>query len=160
MSKRNGKLAIFAAGLIVGAFLVGSWLAGDSVATIIEAMSSHPSPASTASPETPPKDVIEVADQPAGDSVLVASVNVPNPGVWVAVREMNDGTLGNILGAKRARDPVTNISVPLLRPTLHNRTYAIVLYRDDGDGIFSYQTDSVYVDFATGDPIIAPFTAK
>jgi hypothetical protein len=101
---------------------------------------------------------VSVTDQEAGMSVRVESVTVPPPGVWVAIREVEGTTLGNILGAARARGPASQVAVPLLRETQPLHTYAVQLFRDDGDNEFSQALDSVYVDFDTGLPVIAPFS--
>jgi len=63
-----------------------------------------------------------------------------------------------VLGAARVNGPRSFVSVSLLRATEPNSSYAIELYRDDCNGEFDLATDSVYVDFATGAPVIAYFT--
>lgn len=99
---------------------------------------------------------ISVKDQQAGMSVFVDAVTVPPPGVWVAVQETDTtGQLGNVLGAGRTHGPVSDFSIPLLRTTEAGREYAIVLYRDDGDSSFDSVNDSVYVDFDSGDRVVA-----
>ncbi len=101
---------------------------------------------------------ISVSNQPAGSSVLVDSVTVPPPGVWVTVQETHNGVLGNVLGATRVHGPLSNVVVSLLRNTEPNRTYAVVLYRGSGDnGLFDLKTDSVYVDFDTSKRVVVPF---
>jgi hypothetical protein len=113
-----------------------------------------PVSASSTNPLPPNSGDVAVADQPAGNTVLVDSVTVPPPGVWVAVEEVNeDGTLGNVLGATLVGHPATNVSVALLRSTLPNQTYAVVLYRNDGDGQFNITNESLYVDFTTGQQV-------
>lgn len=113
---------------------------------------------SAASPATPTTGIVAVHDQAAGSSVLVDSVEVPTPGVWVAVAELKSGELGNILGAARVTAPASQVLVNLLRPTVPQMTYAVVLYRDNGDGSFDPKSDSVYVDFETGERVVALFT--
>lgn len=100
---------------------------------------------------------ISVNDQTAGDAVVVESVTVPSPGVWVAVREIVDNDLGNVLGAIRVTGPLSNITIPLLRATEPGRTYAIQLYRDDTGGSFDATKNSAYIDFDTGDRAVAYF---
>lgn len=111
-----------------------------------------PTAASTTTSSLPPDSGdVAVADQAAGQSVAIESVTVRPPGVWVAVEEVNeDGSLGNVLGAALVGHPASGISVPLLRPTLAGQEYAVVLYRDDGNGQFDLANDSLYVDFDTG----------
>ncbi len=90
--------------------------------------------------------------------MLVDSVTVPPPGVWVTVQETHGDSLGNVLGATRVHGPLSNVVVSLLRNTEPNRTYAVVLYRSDGDGgLFNLKTDSVYVDFDSGKRVVVPF---
>lgn len=101
---------------------------------------------------------VSVATQAAGNSVVVESVTVPAPGVWVAVREIIDNDLGNVLGAIHINGPLSNITVPLLRPTEPGRTYAVQLYRDDAGGTFSASVNSAYIDFDTGVKAVAYFT--
>jgi hypothetical protein len=114
--------------------------------------------ATTTNATTTASGALSVADQPAGSSVTVESVTVPPPGVWVAVREVVSGALGNVLGAARVGGPRSSVIVPLLRATEPGRTYAVELYRDNGDDVFNLDTDSVYVDFTTGQPVIARFS--
>ncbi len=153
---RDFSLTSFVAGLILGAILLTAWfyegpeMPSNAPATI----------ASTTPLVSTPSGVVSVQDQPAGATVAVASVTVPPPGVWVAVREVVDSNLGNVLGAARVGGPRTNVTVPLLRPTVPGETYAIELYRDGGTNTFDLSADSVYVDFDTGQPVIAYFNTR
>ncbi len=104
-------------------------------------------------------DVLAVRDQPAGARVLVDSVSIPTPGVWVVIVEMRGDDLGNILGAARALGPVADLSVDLQRATVSGDSYAVVLYREDGDGEFNYQKDSVYIDWNSEKRVVALFNA-
>ncbi len=117
--------------------------------------------ATTSTSTTRPQDsgAVAVVAQPAGSTVTLESLTVPPPGVWVAVRETQGNDLGNVLGALRVTGPRSGVSIPLLRATLPGLQYAIELYRDDGNETFDLATESVYVDFATGLPVIATFTA-
>ena len=98
-----------------------------------------------------------MSDQAAGSAVIVDSVTVPPPGVWVAVRETGGDTLGNVLGAMRVGGPRMNVSVPLLRATEPGHTYAVQLYRDDNNGLFDPTLNSVYVDFTTDARVVVYF---
>ena len=145
-----------AAGVILGAILTAAWFLGGiapppSDSSLQADAASPPVATSSAS------GAISVTDQPAGSVVTVDSLTVPPPGVWVAVREVSAGDLGNVLGAARVGGPHTNVTVSLLRDTLPGRTYAVELYRDDGNGAFDLSTDSVYVDFDTGERVVAYF---
>ncbi len=116
--------------------------------------------AETFSPAMAQSGAVEVIDQPAGKSVVVQSVTVPPPGVWIAVRETQGTTLGNVLGAARVHGPRSRVIVDLLRATQPNRTYVVELYRPGAAGSGFSVHDSVYVDFDTGQPVIVPFHTR
>lgn len=145
----------FVGGLLLGVAIGAAWVLSPwkTAQAPIEA-----APSAATSGEA--AGAVSVHDQSAGNEVAVESVTVPPPGVWVAVREVNGSTLGNVLGAVLERGPRANVVVPLLRATEPGRRYAIELYRDDGNGSFDLGTDSVYVDFTTGERVIAYFTTR
>ena len=145
----------FVAGLILGTVLTSAWFLGKSASAPFPP--STPLATSTA-PALSQSNAVSVSNQAAGTAVSIESVTVPPPGVWIAVREMNGNDLGNVLGAVRAGGPRSTISVPLLRATEPGRTYAVELYRPDGTDTFNLAALSVYVDFDTGEPVIAYFT--
>ena len=142
----------FIAGIIVGVLLASAWFFGRDFT---------PSPALPSSESTVHNSQsggsVSVANQPAGDAVIIESVTVPPPGVWVAVREIVDDELGNVLGAVRVSGPKSRVSVPLLRATGPGRSYAVQLYRDDANGVFDVARNSIYVDFDTGARVVAYF---
>lgn len=146
----------FVAGLMLGVLLAGAWFLGDGVSAYIPGQTASRLATSTEN-LLRASGAISVADQPAGESVAIESVTVPPPGVWVAVREVIAGDLGNVLGAARVSGPRSGFSVPLLRPTESGRSYAVQLYRDDSGGAFSPATNSVYVDFDTGARVVTYF---
>lgn len=145
----------FVAGVICGILLAGAWMFRNSI-TLELAPFAAPA-ATTTAPVSASSGAVSVQNQPAGDSVLVNSVTVPPPGVWVAVREMNSADLSNVLGAARVAGPRSGVSVPLLRATKPGRPYAVLLYRDDNGGAFDPAVNSVYVDFGTGERVVAYF---
>lgn len=149
--------ASFVAGIIVGVLISGAWIAAGNgdFTSLRYAFNLSTSTPSRAEADTR-GSVVSVADQAAGDSVFVSSVNAAVP-VWVAVRELNGRDLGNVLGAVKVGAPRTNVSIPLLRGTVSGRTYAIELYRDDGEGDFDPARFSVYVDYDSGLRIVAYF---
>lgn len=144
----------FVAGVIFGAIVAGAWFFNDT----LTALSGTPAFPLTASTTTPESGAVSIANQPSGQEVTVESVTVPPPGVWVAVREVSGNELGNVLGAARVNGPRTAVTIPLLRATEPGLSYAVELYRDDGDSAFDLATDSVYIDFTTSAPVIARFT--
>lgn len=146
----------FVAGVMLGAVLVGAWSFGGDV-SLLPFTSSSLFATSTAS-SFQESGAVSVADQAPGENVIVESVTVPPPGVWVAVREVNGADLGNVLGAARVVGPHGNITVSLLRPTEPKRSYAVELYRDDNNGAFDPSANSVYVDFDTGARVVSYFT--
>ena len=104
-----------------------------------------------------PSAALSVFNQDAGMTAIIESVTVPPPGVWVTIHELRETELGNVLGAARVRMPSSAITVELLRGTESGKLYAAALYRDDGDDLFDRVADSVYVDFDTGERVIATF---
>jgi hypothetical protein len=151
---KHFSLHSFVVGVMLGALLVGAWFLGSNFAFMpgsSEGVSSDTNNLASTS------EAISVTDQKAGSEVVIESVTVPPPGVWVAVREINGTDLGNVLGAVRVGGPRTNISAPLLRVTEPNRSYAVELYRDDNNGVFDPAINSVYVDFDTGARVVVYF---
>jgi len=151
----NFSTSSFIAGVMFGALLAGAWFLGGD-ATRLSEQSSFRATADDRS-LSQKSGVVSVVDQSAGDTVIVASVTVPAPGVWVAVREMSGNDLGNVLGAVRVGGPRDAVTVSLLRATEPNRAYAVQLYRDDNNGLFDPSMNSVYVDFTTGARVVAYF---
>ena len=146
----------FVAGVMLGVLLAGVWFVGNNAGFMSLPVSSPN--ATTTEPVTQESNALSVANQPPGNAVIVESVTVPPPGVWVAVREVTDGNLGNVLGAARVNGPRSSISISLLRATEPNRSYAAELYRDDNNGSFDPSLNSVYVDFDTGVRAVAYFS--
>ena len=82
-----------------------------------------------------------VTDQAAGGAVTVGQV-VSGDSVWMAVREEQNGGLGNILGVARvAAGTRAAVVVELLRPTVAGKKYFVVFHRDAGDAAFNYRED-------------------
>ncbi len=148
------SMTSFVSGFMLGALFVGAWFLGNDFSLL----PLSPSSLTSTQQSLPESGLVSVTAQSAGSEVIVESVTVPSPGAWVAVREVLGLDLGNVLGAVRVTDPRRTVSIPLLRATEPNLSYAIELYRDDGDGVFDLSTDSVYVDFTTGAPVIVRFT--
>lgn len=137
---------------MLGILLTGAWFFSDTFTP-----ASSPSSSVGTATEKQEGGSVSVVSQSAGDTVVVESVTVPPPGVWVAVREVADDELGNVLGAIRVKGPRSNVSIPLLRATEPGRTYAIQLYRDDAGGVFDVTANSIYVDFDTGTRVVTHF---
>lgn len=103
------------------------------------------------------KDSVSVSGQPAGMNVSVKKVLLSRDG-WVAVREYVEGELGNNLGAFLLPAGVSdNVTVNLLRGTKSGNKYAVVLYHDNEDHIFSPRVDTL----VGGDnPVLMNFVAQ
>lgn len=153
--KTHFSMGSFVAGVMLGLLLAGAWFFSKDPSLMPS--SSSVLTANSKEESLPESGAVSVASQSAGPEVVVESVTVPPPGVWVAVREVNGSILGNVLGAARVVGPHTSVTVPLLRATEPNRSYAVELYRDDNDGTFDPSVNSVYVDFDTGARVVAYF---
>lgn len=155
---RSLSVPSLALGIVIGALLTAAWAFGSVPAQT--ASSSVPTVATSTAPvlTSSTSGAVSVQNQAAGSSVTIESITVPPPGVWVAVREVQGTELGNVLGAARALGPRTAFMVPLLRATTPGNTYAVELYRDNGNNVFDLTTDSVYVDFDSGDRVVSYFT--
>lgn len=94
---------------------------------------------------------VDVADQPAGDTVLIAHATLTRP-TWIAVKDPS----GRILGAGRFDTSADTVVVHLLRATESGSAYQAVLYADNGDKQFDFHTDSLIVN--AGIPVNAVFT--
>ncbi len=141
---------------MLGMLLAGAWFLDGTSFSLFSQLPQNIS--ANESQQSSESGAVSVANQPAGSAVAIESVTVPPPGVWIAVREMNGDMLGNVLGAARATGPRSQFTVSLLRATEPGLTYAVELYRDDGDNVFDLSSDSVYIDFMTSRPAIAHFT--
>ena len=104
-------------------------------------------------------DALNVVDQPAGDSTLIAKLTLALP-AWVAIHEDMEGEPGRVLGARRF-DPgmYSGESVELLRATLPQGLYYAMLYADDGDRQFDLKKD-VQVKDISGKPVMTSFNAR
>jgi hypothetical protein len=156
--RTSSPILIAIAAFIIGILAASAWFFELRLEKMKDqATDTASSTTSSATIQDSSHGAVAVHDQQAGDSVLIDSVDVPAPGVWIAVAEIRGSDLGNILGAARALGPADNTFVPLLRATIPGKEYAVVLYRDNGDGSFDHTSDSVYVDFASGERVVAPF---
>jgi len=144
----------FVIGVMLGIILAGAWFLGkDSPILPVSSFLAD----NDKGESLPVSGSIVVADQAAGPEVVVKSVAAPVYGIWVAIREVDEKDLGNVLGAARVSGLQTNIIVSLLRATEPSRPYAVELYRDDNNGAFDPSANSVYVDFDTGSRAVAYF---
>ena len=89
--------------------------------------------------------LFSVADQSAGGVVYISNLTFPKES-WIAVREDNNGAMGNILGARRYPIGEHTGAIELLRNTEPGQTYYAVIYIDDGDKKFDHKKDISLVD--------------
>lgn len=104
----------------------------------------------------PNKATLVVTIQTAGDRVSIERVSLDAAG-WVVVHEVEEGHILNALGATRLDiGDHQNISVELLRGTMPNKEYAVVLYMDNGNKEFELRGDLPMID-KIGNPIMQSF---
>jgi len=116
--------------------------------------SNSPLPTTTPTVEASSESV-EVADQPAGVTVAVASAKFAEMG-WIAVRDSG----GRTLGAARLDAGVhAGVVVELLRGTVTGERYQVLIYIDDGDRAFDLYKDSLVMNASAG-VVGATFTAE
>ena len=121
----------------------------DTSATVLQTeVKGEVTPATTGAADTGKAITLSVTsllvkDQPAGGRVEIGSLDTKEI-IWVAIREVNDGKAGNILGAQKVFvGDGQKVTVELLRPTVSGGTYKVVLYRDIGAPAFNYREDVV-----------------
>jgi len=110
------------------------------------------------STNTGDENTITINNQPAGLRVVLNSASFESS-VWVAVREDVGGELGSILGAARFDVGLyTDAEIELLRNTLEESKYHVVMYEDDGDREFDHKKDTL-ITRLDGTPITYGFSA-
>lgn len=155
-------------GLIIG-FLVGwYWQKNSSQVTLIDSAQDNASTTAVLATSTVPALVttyqtidtpafVSVDDQRAGGLVFIKHAEASKP-TWIAVREVIDGSIGNIIGAEMVTGATDDVPVTLLRPTKAGQKYAVFLYQDNGDGQFDFKTDLLIVQ--NNVPVATMFTAQ
>lgn len=184
--KKSGGWMMFVIGLVIGAVLV--WIFTGTKADNSDKVNMEDNVSTTTSMlddttevegETPVKsedllassesaviktevssgnNSLTVKDQSAGMVVNIDSLEV-SASTWVAVHEERNGTLGNILGARRFEPGMKSGVVELLRATVSGGTYHAVMYRDNGDREFNKTTDTKITNVA-GSLIESVFKAQ
>ena len=104
------------------------------------------------------KNEVKVADQAAGNKVILSSVLLEKS-TWVVVHEDRDGKPGNILGAHRFNAGVSLGVVELVRGTTAGGVYYTMLHIDDGERGFDYKKDIPLTD-ADGNFVLTRFMAN
>jgi hypothetical protein len=120
----------------------GSTVSDVETKTVANTSSMSDDVLATANTVTSAEYTMSVADQSAGNVVIV-SKTIFKKATWVAVREDVNGKMGNILGAYLFPEGTQSGSVELLRPTEEGSSYYVVAYLDDGDKEFDYKKDTL-----------------
>lgn len=100
---------------------------------------------------------VSVDDQRAGSLVFIKRAEVSKP-TWIAIREITNGSIGNILGAGMVTSDTDDVPVTLLRKTKPDGQYAVFLYQDNNDGWFDFKKDLLITQNSL--PVAAMFTAQ
>lgn len=87
-------------------------------------------------------EMIAVADQAAGETVVLSSADLKKAG-WIAIRDSRGWTLG---AAWLPAGSQKNVSVSLLRRTSAGESYTAVVHVDDGDKKFDIKRDALIDD--------------
>lgn len=96
---------------------------------------------------------VQVEDQKASQTIELASATYPVSEGWIGVRQYDNEKLGYILGVARFSEEqgLVPSEIPLLRSTTAGKTYAIVIFKEDGDRKFNLggdvQIDTVFDTF-------------
>lgn len=177
------SFGIFAAGIIVGLIVGWGWfsLRGESPKVAVDTTNNSAAAAatntsgssntgasapsgSTAAAAEPDASVaasagaLSIGSQPSGASVLVSGVSVSVP-TWVVIFDNSNGKPGNALGAAMFFPGQKSGTVELLRATLAGQTYLAGEYVDNGDHIFSKQSDAEVKDI-TGSQMLVQFNVQ
>jgi len=100
---------------------------------------------------------VSVDDQKAGNLVFIKHTETSKP-TWITIREILNGSIGNIIGAGMVTAVTDDVPVTLLRPTKAGEKYAVFLYQDNGNGKFDFKTDLLVL--SDSKPVAAMFTAQ
>lgn len=86
---------------------------------------------------------ISIDDQPASKAIEMKNAEYPVKEGWIGVRQYDNETLGKVLGVNRFSESQGLIpeKIELVTPTTPGKTYAIVIYEEDGDFDFSFEKD-------------------
>ena len=165
--KQNQKLALlFFIGVLVGIFLFWMWEATQNalIQRSERGAASIENRSQTTAVENSNETTIQlqsssiiVPNQRAGGSVVINKATLDEDG-WVVIHEGTASYIGNALGAARFDKGEHSGVVELLRTTTPGNIYRAVLYRDNGDRMFSLDTDFPFLQDGN-QPILTIFTA-
>ena len=168
MKTDNQKTIVsFVVGLLIGGLLVWAFSGPSEEDTHIDeigndtgAMMEESDETTDEAAETPRLTVgdgeIVVDDQPAGSSVAIEKAEYPVSEGWIGIRTYENGELSNILGVNRFSESqgLVPTTIELVTPTVSGKTYAVVIYEEDGDFDFSLSGDMQL------ETVFATFTAE
>jgi hypothetical protein len=99
---------------------------------------------------------VEIGDIKAGQSVPISDITYPIDEGWIGVRNYQNESLGYILGVVRfsKSQGLVPDEIVLQTPTRAGLQYAIVMFTENGDRIFSLAEDKQV------DQVFATFTAQ
>ncbi|MBI2618427.1 hypothetical protein HYW58_03185 [Candidatus Kaiserbacteria bacterium] len=167
--KQNQKLALsFFIGVCVGVLSLWMWTATQSALTETPRQQQSVTEKEAGSQTATVKDfdtgstrlesdVITVRNQNAGTRVVVDNIILEEDG-WVVIHEGTVSQIGNALGAARFDKGEHSGVVELLRSTVSGEMYRAVLYRDNGDRIFSLDNDFPFLQNGN-QPVLTTFIA-
>lgn len=98
---------------------------------------------------------IEVSDQKAGSKITLGALEFPAQTGWVAVRDFQGDTLGNVFGASFYNTDMNVVptEIEAVRNTIAGQKYAVVFFSNEGDAAFSSTQDKMV------EGVMATFTA-
>lgn len=179
--KQEGQKTVvsFVVGLLIGGLLVWAFSSptestpktekvdtNDTTEVEVETTNDTEEEVSTSPEETTPvveKPVLSVGagkitvkSQTASAAVLLDSATYPVSEGWVGVRDYDAERLGGLLGVVRFSESqgLVPTQIVLQRPTTAGRTYAVVVYEENGDKQFNLAEDAQVGE------IYATFTAE
>jgi len=145
--KMKKKNIIFIVVGIVCIILIGYFLGGKEIALAPSKSLKSDSTNKEKTIITPSAKII-ISNQIPGEIILVAKVTMAADG-WVAVHDNNNDKPGNILGAYFLPTGIyEDTMIPLLRGVVDEKSYFVIIHKDDGDRVFDYKIDTPEINSA------------
>lgn len=156
MNQDNQKTIVsFVVGLLIGGLLVWAFsgptdsdqekaekVTGDNNAAMEEGDAAMEEKAASPKLSVGSGEIV-IKDQPASMTVVVEKAEYPVSEGWIGIRTFENDELSNILGVNRFSESQGLIpeNIELVTPTISGKTYAVVVYEEDGDFDFSLAGD-------------------
>lgn len=151
MNQDNQKTIVsFVVGLLIGGLLVWAFSGPEDTHKDVEKESDDDSAMVLDEKDSSDDEMMVVGDgkilindQPASAMIAIESAEYPVAEGWIGVRTYENGELTNILGVNRFSQSQGLVpeEIELVTPTMSGKTYAIVVYEEDGDFDFSLSGD-------------------